>query len=70
MAFPCYMASHGNIRLDLVGQLLQSRQDIVPVVALAFVMAGIIFKFGAVPFHMWVPDVYQGAAHAHYFIYC
>ncbi|CAM5179414.1 NADH-quinone oxidoreductase subunit NuoN [Oligella ureolytica] len=23
--------------------------------------AGIAFKFGAVPFHMWVPDVYQGA---------
>ena len=28
---------------------------------LAFLMAGIAFKFGAVPFHMWVPDVYQGA---------
>jgi NADH-quinone oxidoreductase subunit N len=28
---------------------------------LAFVMAGIAFKFGAVPFHMWVPDVYHGA---------
>jgi NADH-quinone oxidoreductase subunit N len=29
--------------------------------AAAFVVAGIAFKFGAVPFHMWVPDVYQGA---------
>lgn len=29
--------------------------------ALVFVVAGIAFKFGAVPFHMWVPDVYQGA---------
>jgi NADH-quinone oxidoreductase subunit N len=28
---------------------------------LAFMMVGIAFKFGAVPFHMWVPDVYQGA---------
>jgi NADH-quinone oxidoreductase subunit N len=28
---------------------------------LAFLMAGIAFKFGAVPFHMWVPDVYHGA---------
>ncbi len=28
---------------------------------LVFVVAGIGFKFGAVPFHMWVPDVYQGA---------
>jgi NADH-quinone oxidoreductase subunit N len=29
--------------------------------ALSFVVAAIAFKFGAVPFHMWVPDVYQGA---------
>lgn len=28
---------------------------------LAFLIVGISFKFGAVPFHMWVPDVYQGA---------
>jgi NADH-quinone oxidoreductase subunit N len=26
-----------------------------------FVMAGLAFKLGVVPFHMWVPDVYQGA---------
>jgi len=26
-----------------------------------FVIAGIAFKFGAAPFHMWLPDVYQGA---------
>jgi NADH-quinone oxidoreductase subunit N len=29
--------------------------------ALSFILVGIGFKFGAVPFHMWVPDVYQGA---------
>jgi len=28
---------------------------------LAFLVAGIAFKLGLVPFHMWVPDVYQGA---------
>jgi len=28
---------------------------------LAFMIVGIAFKFGAVPFHMWVPDVYHGA---------
>lgn len=28
---------------------------------MAFMLAGIAFKFGAAPFHMWVPDVYQGA---------
>lgn len=27
----------------------------------AFLIVGIAFKFGAVPFHMWLPDVYQGA---------
>lgn len=31
------------------------------VFGLAFVIVGIAFKFGAVPFHMWVPDVYHGA---------
>jgi NADH-quinone oxidoreductase subunit N len=29
--------------------------------AIVFLLIGIAFKFGAVPFHMWVPDVYQGA---------
>lgn len=29
--------------------------------ALVFIVGGIAFKFGAVPFHMWVPDVYQGS---------
>jgi NADH-quinone oxidoreductase subunit N len=28
---------------------------------LVFIIVGIAFKLGAVPFHMWVPDVYQGA---------
>lgn len=30
-------------------------------VGLGFILVGIAFKFGAVPFHTWVPDVYQGA---------
>jgi NADH-quinone oxidoreductase subunit N len=28
---------------------------------IVFVIAGLAFKFGVVPFHMWAPDVYQGA---------
>ena len=28
---------------------------------IAFLLVGMAFKFGAVPFHMWLPDVYQGA---------
>ncbi|WP_334188068.1 NADH-quinone oxidoreductase subunit NuoN [Noviherbaspirillum sp.] len=33
----------------------------VLVFGVVFVVAGLAFKLGAVPFHMWVPDVYQGA---------
>jgi NADH-quinone oxidoreductase subunit N len=51
-----------SINIASMAQLLQNPNDIVPMVALIFVVAGIIFKFGAVPFHMWVPDVYQGAS--------
>ncbi len=33
----------------------------VLVFGLVFLVSGLAFKLGAVPFHMWVPDVYQGA---------
>jgi len=33
----------------------------VLVLGLVFVVAGLAFKLGVVPFHMWVPDVYHGA---------
>ena len=39
------------------GQLIHS----VLILGTIFIVAGIAFKLGAVPFHMWVPDVYQGA---------
>ena len=31
------------------------------VIAVTFIVVAVAFKFGAVPFHMWVPDVYAGA---------
>jgi NADH-quinone oxidoreductase subunit N len=34
------------------------------VFGLVFVVAGLAFKLGVVPFHMWIPDVYQGASTA------
>ncbi|MFT4193004.1 MAG: NADH-quinone oxidoreductase subunit NuoN, partial [Comamonas sp.] len=34
---------------------------LVLVLALVFIVAGLAFKLGVVPFHMWIPDVYQGA---------
>jgi NADH-quinone oxidoreductase subunit N len=33
----------------------------VLIFGLVFIVCGLAFKLGAVPFHMWVPDVYQGA---------
>jgi NADH-quinone oxidoreductase subunit N len=53
----------GSIELSTVAQAAaqQGMQNKVLVFGLAFLIVGIGFKFGAVPFHMWVPDVYQGA---------
>jgi NADH-quinone oxidoreductase subunit N len=34
---------------------------VILVFGLVFVIAGLAFKLGVVPFHMWIPDVYQGA---------
>ncbi|GAA3056902.1 hypothetical protein GCM10020000_44330 [Streptomyces olivoverticillatus] len=38
--------------------------DALLLVGGAMVLMGLLFKVGAVPFHMWTPDVYQGAPHA------
>jgi NADH-quinone oxidoreductase subunit N len=40
---------------------VQGTDDILLVFGLVFVVVGIAFKFGVVPFHMWIPDVYEGA---------
>jgi len=39
----------------------EGTNTVVLAFGLVFVVIGIAFKFGAVPFHMWVPDVYHGA---------
>src|SRR3990170_2046046 len=41
--------------------VVQTEQNILLVFGLVFIIVGIAFKLGAVPFHMWIPDVYQGA---------
>ena len=38
-----------------------STENVVLMLGVAFVVVGLAFKMGAVPFHMWVPDVYHGA---------
>ncbi len=40
---------------------MNSDQVLILNFGLVFLVIGVAFKFGAVPFHMWVPDVYQGA---------
>jgi len=52
----------GTLQLDELAQHFTAGGATVPaLLALAFVVVGVAFKFGAVPFHMWLPDVYQGA---------
>ena len=41
--------------------LIGGADETALIVGLAFIVVGIAFKFGAVPFHMWLPDVYSGA---------
>lgn len=54
----------GSIQLDAIAtwvHTVQGGQLQVALFALVFIIVGVAFKLGAVPFHMWVPDVYQGA---------
>ncbi len=43
------------------GNTLDSRETLIVNFGLVFLVIGIAFKLGAVPFHNWVPDVYQGS---------
>ena len=40
---------------------LESQETLILNFGLVFLVIGVAFKLGAVPFHMWVPDVYQGS---------
>ncbi|MBI0327799.1 NADH-quinone oxidoreductase subunit NuoN [Burkholderia plantarii] len=53
----------GSLELhDVLNAIASGRiNDAVLLFGVIFVVAGVAFKLGAVPFHMWVPDVYQGA---------
>ncbi len=53
----------GSLQLGHVSEAVTSLgpNQIGLLFGLAFLIVGIAFKFGAVPFHMWVPDVYHGA---------
>lgn len=53
----------GSLDISTVFKAVASGQikHQVLVLGLVFVVCGLAFKFGVVPFHMWIPDVYQGA---------
>lgn len=53
----------GALDVARVSEVIQSGSvnSTVLVVGLVFIIAGISFKLSVAPFHMWVPDVYQGA---------
>jgi NADH-quinone oxidoreductase subunit N len=53
----------GSLDITTIGQVSASEtaNRTILVFGLVFVVAGLAFKLGAVPFHMWVPDVYQGS---------
>jgi NADH-quinone oxidoreductase subunit N len=50
-----------SLDLDVLGRAVETAPAGGVIIGVAFIVAAIAFKFGAVPFHMWVPDVYQGA---------
>ena len=53
----------GNLELAAIAGAVQNGlgDNIGLVFGIAFLIVGIGFKFGAVPFHMWIPDVYDGS---------
>lgn len=52
----------GSLDLQVISQQLSSVTDkTILAFGLVFVIIGVAFKLGAVPFHMWIPDVYQGS---------
>ncbi|HEX3835346.1 MAG TPA: NADH-quinone oxidoreductase subunit NuoN [Steroidobacteraceae bacterium] len=51
----------GTLGLDELAVRLGTVHSVGAVLGLTFVVVAVAFKLGAVPFHMWLPDVYEGA---------
>ena len=52
----------GNTGFDEIAAVLSAGEPQLGLIfGLVFIMAGLAFKISAVPFHMWTPDVYEGA---------
>jgi NADH-quinone oxidoreductase subunit N len=52
---------NGTLLLDDLAAKAVGSPSLGMILGLVFVVVAVAFKFGAVPFHMWVPDVYTGA---------
>ena len=50
----------GSTNFDLIAEQL-NKDNTGAVFAMVFILVGLAFKVSAVPFHMWTPDVYEGA---------
>ncbi|HUI61775.1 MAG TPA: NADH-quinone oxidoreductase subunit NuoN [Steroidobacteraceae bacterium] len=50
----------GTLGLQELAAALHEPPNLGVIVGLVFIVVAIAFKLGAVPFHMWLPDVYQG----------
>ena len=51
----------GSLSLATISTALAGSPSLGLILGLTFIVVAVAFKFGAVPFHMWVPDVYEGA---------
>jgi NADH-quinone oxidoreductase subunit N len=51
----------GTLNLDTLAARAMGNPSLGITLGLVFLVVAVAFKFGAVPFHMWVPDVYHGA---------
>ncbi|MBZ6378722.1 NADH-quinone oxidoreductase subunit NuoN [Pacificimonas aurantium] len=51
----------GTTSFTILAPLMSAEPSIGLIFGLVFIFAGLAFKISAVPFHMWTPDVYQGA---------
>ncbi len=51
----------GTVAFSGIAEAIKAGPSIGLVVGLVFILAGMAFKISAVPFHMWTPDVYEGA---------
>jgi len=51
----------GSLDLAIINKAVSGADRVVMSFGLVFIILGVAFKLGAVPFHMWMPDVYHGS---------